>query len=325
MMKGKFLVLLLILFALPVFFASSQVRETDLVISTLPAYPTPNQDVEVQVRTNSTDLSKAYIAWSLNGELTNAGIGQTSFAFNTEDMSRVNITAAIETVGGTNLTKSIAVNPTQVDILWEAVDSYAPPFYKGKTLVESEGLFKVVAMPSISKNGEKLNNKNLSYTWRRDRRANTNASGFGKDSFTFRHNFLDTGNTIEVLVSDILNEVSAEGNITLFPASAEILFYRKDPELGTRMERALTDNFFVDQEGETIVAMPYFISPANLASPNLRFEWSLGGSPMATPEVRNELGVKPQSGTRGSSSVGIVVSNIRALFSGAENEINVGF
>lgn len=69
---------------------------------------------------------------------------------------------------------------------------------------------------------------------------------------------------------------------------------------------------------------PYFISPKDLNSPDLSLGWTLGDSSIATPKVKNELSIKPQS-QNGSSKIGVTIENIKRMFLSTSKEINVNF
>ena len=158
---------------LPIFFcvffafgANAQVRNTDIALSLAPIYPSLNQNVNVTINSYTTDLNKAFISWLVNGKESISGVGKKSFSFNTENMTQITVEAHIETPDGQSVVKTVSINPAEIDMLWEAPDSYAPPFYKGKKFVSQEGTFKVVAMPNIfsqSKQVKHIPMRNVSF------------------------------------------------------------------------------------------------------------------------------------------------------------------
>jgi hypothetical protein len=137
----------LFLFAIITFFtlfggglALAQVQNSDVTISITPSSPSANQAVKATVKSYITDLDKAYISWSLNDEIKARGVGKTEFSFTLGNLDTTTlISAEIGLTNGKTLNKSLTIAGTSVDLLWEAVDSYSPPFYKGKTLVGREG------------------------------------------------------------------------------------------------------------------------------------------------------------------------------------------
>jgi hypothetical protein len=323
--------ILILVFGLFVFtlfgsFASAQIRSTDIVLSLSPEFPSPNQDVIATLGSFSTNLDKAYISWSINSEEISGGIGKKVFYFTTKDSgSLLSLAVSINTVDGQSIQKTITITPTDMDILWEARDSYVPPFYKGKALVGSQGIFKVVAMPNLMNQGERVSAGNLSYVWTKDGDIQSDSSGWGKNYFNLQNSYLDKENVVEVKVSDISGKATASGSIKLLTSKQKIIFYENNPSLGTKWERALSNGFKVDSEGTTLVAEPYFFSPQNINSSDLVFDWSLNKGKIQTPNSKNRLSVKSETGRTGNALIKVMVNNVKTLFQEAEKEISVQF
>ncbi len=325
MRKYSLLILLFPLFLVP-FSVSAQVRDTDISLQISPAYPAPNQDVTATLSSQSADLDKTLISWSLNGQERLTGIGKKEFDFNTGDLgTSENISAIVYTVDGNSITKNLSVQPAQVDMLWESPDSYVPPFYRGKALAPSQGTIKVVAVPFLSSGGGKADPANLAYAWTKDGKGQTDSSGWGKDYFTFQNSYLDDGNAISVQVSDILGNATAGGSINLKTYAPKIVFYPRDPVFGTQWGEALSDGFSVPSGGETMVAAPYFFSETDPNSSSLSYTWTLTGEPIDTPDPKNILSVKPAAGTSGAADIKVSINNANTLFQNASGELNVNF
>ena len=265
-MRKKYLILVLMLaVALLGSFAFAQIRSTDIVLSISPLNPNPNQDVSATISSHSTDLDKANISWLINNQETSKGIGKKSFSFRMGSLGTPTVlSVSIETLEGQTVSKNITITPADVDMLWEAYDTYAPPFYKGRILAPSQGQYKVVAMPNIINQNGKVDVTNLSYDWKKDDDNQIDSSGWGKNYFIFQNSYLDKNNVVEVAVSDISGGTNASGKINLQPIDPKILFYENDPTLGTKWETSLSDGFSIDSNGKTIVAEPYFFSPKNI-------------------------------------------------------------
>ncbi|MBP9715465.1 MAG: hypothetical protein KBD52_03200 [Candidatus Pacebacteria bacterium] len=328
-MTHKMLILslsLVFVFVLTANTTYAQIKNTDITIDISPTHPAPNQNVKASLNTFVTDLNKAYISWSVNGQKLSSGIGQDTFSFDMDgSTASTQLTINIDTTDGQSISKIVNISPADMDLLWEAYDSYVPPFYKGKTLVSKEGTYKVVAIPSVSSNSGKVNSSNLSYAWKKDYKAQQDASGWGKRFFIYKNSYLDRTNTISVEVSDILGNVSTSKSITLQPTTPKIVFYKKDPTSGINLGMAIEDGHEVSKEGETLIAIPYFISPKNLNSNNLQFNWKIGGEDFYTNVPRNQLGITPEKGVTGSTTISLDVENTTNLFEGAEKQILVNF
>jgi len=320
-MSRKYSILILILIiTLWGYSLHAQVRSTDIVLEISPENPIPNQNVTAKLSSYVTDVNKAYISWLVNGERSSGGVGKHTFSFDTKSLTNIDLTAMIETIDGQNLVKNIKISPVNVDMLWEGYDSYVPPFYKGKAMVPSEGMFKVVAIPNIS------TASNLSYTWEKEGQGQPNSSGWGKNSFIFKNSYLDRENEVDVRISDISGVMNTVGNITLRTSTPKILFYERSQGFGTKTQIAFeSGDLRIGEEGTTLVAIPYFINPKKLSSSELTFDWYINDQKVSTEEPRNHIGLKPQKSQKGSASIKLIVKNTKALFTGIEKTIDVNF
>lgn len=306
-----------------VFFAFSSCAQTqtgDISFEINPQYPKANQEVKASLSSYTTDLNRAKISWTLNGKLSIESVGQKNFSFRVGDSgTQTALEVQIQASDGSFINKKIIINPADIDILWEAQDAYVPPFYKGKAIVPSEGMIKAVAMANSS-SGEKY-----IYNWKQDDNNKPNSSGYGKNFYFFKNSYLETRNTVETSVSDLYGNNIGNGKIIIRPGLPKILFYEKDPILGTKWEKSLSDRFTISPNGQTLVVEPYFFSPKNLNSSDLKFKWSLGGSEINTPAIKNEISIKPESGQSGTSSIQLSINNMKTLFLSMDKTLNVNF
>ncbi|MCX6753138.1 MAG: hypothetical protein NTW62_02225 [Candidatus Nomurabacteria bacterium] len=308
------------------FSAHAEVHNSDIILNTSPRFPNPNQNVKASVSTYATDLNKANISWSINGKESAVGVGKKDFTFTMGNVGEsLSLEAKIETVEGQSINKNILLTPAEVDMLWEGYDSYTPPFYRGKTLVPEEGTFKVVAMPNLTTTYGHMNPENLSYIWKQDDNGQPQASGWGKNYYTFKNSYLDKNNKIEVTASDITGATNATGNLTLYTANPEILFYENNPNLGINYSSVINNGFNINKKGETFVVEPYFFEPRDLSSPNLQFDWSINDTQTATPTPKNFLSIKPDPNQSGSAKINISINNAKTLFQSLTKELNVNF
>jgi len=321
MMKNtKILILFSVLICVfSAFSVNAQVKNADVSLILSPKDPGANETVSASISSFVADLNKSFISWSLDGQTVIQGVGQKNFSFKTgSDNSQTSIDVKIDNTDGSSITKQIIITPAGIDLLWEAYDSYVPPFYKGKALLSSEGIIKAVAIMNSNKTSGAL------YNWKADDNNKIDSSGYGKNYYIFQKSYLDKNNTIEVNVSNLLGNSLGSGKINLANGNPKIVFYKKDSTLGTQWQKALEDNSRIDSNGETIVFEPYFISPKNLNSSNLNISWTLGNSPISTPEIKNELSIRPES-SGGSSKIKVSIENIKKMFLSANKEINVNF
>ncbi len=324
MLKKLFIPILVILSFFPVLFLHAQVKGGDIVLTVFPEHPAANQNVQAKVDTFTIDLKKAYISWSVNGQRLSGGIGRDTFSFDVgSSLTTSELSVSIETADGQSITKNTYISPLELDLLWQAENSYTPPFYRGKKLVSKEGEYRIAVMPST---GSSISGtKNFSYNWSKDANVQVGQSGWGKNSFTFKNTYLDRTNTIKVEVSDILNKFSGTKSISLEPGNSKIVFYKVDKNLGLLTNASIKDEFEIKKEGESIAAAPYFINVDNLNDESIKFNWKVGGEDVYTVTPRNQISVVPESGKSGSTTISLSVENTQNLFQGVKKIINVNF
>ncbi len=329
-MQKKYFKSLIILFIVLAtffgFFVNAQIRNTDVILNISPEYPGPNQNTNAVLSSHVVNLDKANISWFINGQKMIEAIGKKSFSFRTEGLgSTTDLSATIDTVDGQSISKKMTLTIADMDLLWEAYDSYTPPFYKGKALAPSQGKFKVVAIPNLVNQGNKVNTNNLSYVWKKDGNSQLDSSGWGKNYFIFQNSYLDKDNTVEVAVSDIGGGTNTSKRIILKTSEPKILFYEDDPKLGVKWENSLNDGYTISRDGKILVAEPYFFSPQEINSSSLVFSWFLNGNKIQTPDIKNILAIKPEAGQSGSSIIKLMVENTDTLFQSITKQIQVNF
>lgn len=302
----------------------AQVRNTDIVLTISPSHPSPNEKAVATLSSYVVDLDKTYISWQINTRDVASGVGKKEISFTMEDVGiQTNITANIETADGQNLLKNISILSSNIDLLWESTDSYVPPFYRGKALGPKEGYFKVVAIPSVIVKGEKINVKNLSYSWKRNGNGQINSSGWGKNYLSFKNSFLDDENEVEVRVTDIYkNEVGKE--ILVVPTQKpKIVFYKKNSSIDSL--NSLQNNIKINTDGIVLRAVPYFFSTKVDNFDDLLFRWFSEGKEVITTYPKNEINVTGAKGKSGSGTIKVIVENENTLFQSAEKQISVDF
>lgn len=168
------------------------------------------------------------------------------------------------------------------------------------------------------------NPNNLSYVWKKDDSNQMAWSGFGKNFFVFKNNYIDQSNDVEVTVSDIEGRVKAVGRVTTrgLP-SPKVLLYYKDPKTGFRLNQLINDSFRI-LKTTTIVASPYFFSPNNINSEELSFQWLAGGQTIQPNKNRNEITVTPPKES-GGTNISVLVENVSSFYQSVKKNIDVDF
>jgi len=322
-----FLFSLTILFIISVIspWTGNAASSSSISVTVSPQNPAPGENVDMILSSYAYNLDSVLISWSINGKPTSAGIGKKSFSATAPEAGeQTDITATISLPDG-SIEKKILLRPAVMVLLWQANDSYVPPFYRGKALPTAGSQIKVVAMPEIKSSGRVTNPKNMVYTWREDYTNKPDASGYGRNFYTYINDYLEEANTISVTASTVDQQYSSERNINIGTTTPKILFYKDDNTLGTLWDSALGDGHRVVGE-EVIHAAPYFISPPELRIPTLIFDWFINDYQIAVPNYRkNLLPLRTETGTSGTSKIKLEITSTDKIFENAKGQINLEF
>lgn len=256
-----------VFFALP-FFASAQ----SLELRSSPAHPEAGDSISVTVSSFDIDVNKSEISWYKDGKFEKKGVGMKNFSFIVGSSGNI-IKASVKT-NKSNFEQSIKINPSPIDVLWEVVGGYEPPFYKGKVSPIKGSRIKVVAIPQIkNEKGFVPDSGTFVYAWKKDGSNFTGQSGYGLNSFLYSPGILDKQNTIEVSASGISRSLSKSINIT--PSSSEIHFYEYSTAYGPMYNRAIKTEQVFDRRRLNIIAEPYFIFTKNINDGLLKTAWQV--------------------------------------------------
>ncbi len=289
-----------------------QLQSGDISIETIPENPQPYEDVTIKLSSYSTDLSKAFINWRNGSNEILSGYGKTSYSFrafgpNTTTTFDIDITTGDT---GDKVSKRVIISPAEVELMWESVDGYTPPFYRGKSFVSPEGFIRVVAIPNTStiKSGK----GKVSYAWKLNNDTVANASGYNKDSYVFKNDQLDTTEKVTVIASSVDNAYTATKSIEVPIVDPRIIFYKKSPTEGILYNQALANDSFISEDEVTIVAEPYFLATKG-NEPSFTYSWTVNGNAIETPSRKTELTVRPSS-RGGYATIGVVFENFSSFF-----------
>ena len=304
-------------------FADTQieVQDSEINIETIPNNPQPYEDVIINITSYATDLNKATITWTVDSGTPLYGIGKTSYSFKAKgpDVASV-LTVTIKPEGSMNtITKKVVINPSEVEIMWEPVGGYTPPFYRGKSLPIAGGLIKAVAIPNTTT--IKSGNGSISYTWKNNGETNLSASGYNKNSYIFKNSLLDENSEVTVVASAVSGNYDAENTIKIPTYDPIVVFYKKSPTEGIIYNNALNKEILMTEDEMTIVAEPYYFSLKGYGN-NFNYEWKINNEIIETPSQKNELTIRPAS-RGGYASLNFMIENINELFQKASNGLKI--
>jgi hypothetical protein len=318
LIKIKFLIgmiFMVSLLSIPSFsFAEMQVntQEDEIIVTISPKNPQPYEDVSISISSYATDLSKAVISWQMDSKIVLSGIGKTDYSFKASGPNTTNtFNITIKPVGSVStITKNVSISPSEIELLWESIDGYVPPFYKGKALPSRGSVIKAVAIPNTDT--IKSGSGNVSYSWKNNDNAVTDASGYNKNSFVFSNDLFDTENMITVIASSVSENYNAERTITIPSYSPKVIFYKKSPTEGTLYNNALNSDTIFTGDEMTMVAVPYFLAIKG-SEDAFNYNWNINGDPIATPFKKTELTIRPTA-RGGYADISVTFENISKLF-----------
>lgn len=320
-MKLRFLLLIVALLMSRTVNATSN----NILVSVTPPNPAPYENTVIALKSYENNLDGVLISWSLDGKTVSSGIGKKSFSITAPAAGvEANIVAIISLPDGAIETK-VTIRPNVMVLLWQADDSYVPPFYRGKALPTPDSEVKVVAMPEIRSGSGNVSPQNMIYYWKKDYTNSVDGSGYGKNFFLYINDYLEDSNNISVVASTVDQKYSSNASINIGTKQPKILFYKNDNNLGTVWDKILADPHKI-QEEETVEAVPYFISPKEIQNPTLVWNWFINDSPVnLTSLKKNLMPLQVEAGTHGTSKLRLNIENQDKIFQTTNKEINVEF
>lgn len=311
-----------IIFFQGVYFADSQitVQENEINYEMIPVNPEPYEEVTIRLYSYATDIDKAFITWQSSNGMTQSGIGKKNITFNAPgpDLSvSFDITINPAEQSGA-IKKKIVISPSDIDLLWESLDGYTPPFYKGKSLPSRGGIIKVVALPNSNTITSGIGK--IDYTWKNSDKTQEESSGYNMNSYYFKNSAFETINSIEVVASSVSGNYNAIKKVGIPLYNPSLVFYKKSPTDGILYNKGITTDFSLDEDQVTFVASPYNLATGN--NDNLfDYTWYVNGEMVSTPK-KNEISIRPTS-RDGYVEIGLRIENLQELFQKVTNVFNV--
>jgi hypothetical protein len=306
----------------------SGLQTAPFTLKYFPIDPGPGQEVNFTVEGFGTDLNRSTITWIVNGKVILRGIGKTTFTTITGGVGQtLNVSTVVITPDGKDFTERTVIRPARgVDIVWEA-SSYTPPFYKGKALFPYHGAVTLEAIPNFIRNGQRLNPKNMIYTWKIDNQIISDSSGYGKNSTTLQANGLNIDPlVISVSVSSYDGTITGNGRVTIPAVQPTSEFYENNPLYGVLYNRALAQNFKLNQKEIVLETTPYFFSTTGLYNTQaLTFDWSINGNKINSTDVKNQILLRAPQGSSGASTLSVQITNPKKLLQYQTSNILIGF
>lgn len=288
MRAKKFLSTIFLGFTLMTPWSAFALTGPSVTLSLNPTNPNPNELVSVSVSAYEFNIDMSKISWTVDGKKTQEGTGLKSITLTAPANGKTtNVSVSVTTPASLIIQKSIAISPADIDLIWEVVDGYAPPFYKGKVLPVKESSIRVMAMPNVKlSSGKSSQPGDFVYVWKKDGENLAGQSGFGKNSLFFTNQILDTQNQIDVSASNGSKQVL--GTITIKPFAPDLVFYEDDSNLGIKYQKALNSGDSLKNLRLAIVAEPYNLLKDFKENANAKIDWTVNNQKFAA-QTKNEI------------------------------------
>lgn len=314
-----FLFLLALFVSLPAF----SFAESDATLSFEPKNPSPNSSVTVTLVSYVFDVDTALITWTKNGKVVLQGVGEKKITVQTGGVGYQTPLHVHAVTGNNSVTDiDVAIVPQSVDILYEAEESYTPPFYKGKALPGEGSAVTFTAIPSISEGGRMIPSTSLAYSWYVNDVFMGDSSGMGKSSAIFNLDFFSAYTRVKVVARSVLG-TSAEKYIDVYPHDVMPLFYLYDDILGVNYTSAITQRFETTKDF-TLALEPFYFSTKKDLAGTASYTWLLDGLPI-TPLGGRLLSMHPKENSYGSRVLSITLSNSKRRLQEATTDLNLIF
>ncbi|MFZ2522014.1 MAG: hypothetical protein WAX44_01910 [Minisyncoccia bacterium] len=329
-MKKYFFLLALILSLLPFYKAHSQGLEqinNSVNMEVIPLSPRAYQTVRVTLTNYIKDLDSSTITWQVNGRTEASGKGIKNFSFTVGGISQ---TTTLEIIvvfnNGSVERKKINIKPSDVDLIWQS-ESFVPPFYKGKRMFSHENRLSIIAFPHMTnENGVEINPKSLVYKWSKSENVVSEASGYGKNIYTFNGPLISRSQNITVEVTSPDNPgLRAFARFDLPPVEPELIFYRKNPLYGIELQRALAGEVELKDSKEIVViGMPYYFGVLNSFSSDLLYKWAINGVQVAESSGNIQT-FRQKEGVSGTANISLSIENTEKILQYASTKFNLKF
>lgn len=300
--------------------------ENDIFVDISPQNPGAFQEVTLRTTSDYIDLNRYNASWYVDGRKIAGGIGERTIKVKTRNYGQRTTVVILIQLPDTLIKKTFSFEPQDMTIMWEAVDAYVPPFYEGKKLPPREGILKAVAIPNFkTADGRSFKSQNGVYRWERNGNVIAEASGYGKDSFSFKNNNIRSSEEMTVTASDISGNHEATQVIDVQTYQPKILFYEKNGRTGiTSPFSKLTLDLTGDQS--TVVAEPYFFSVVNNDPNTLGYTWTMNGNTFNLADINNKRTLTLQNpGGSGTANLGLALKNPNSLFQEVAANLKVAF
>lgn len=219
---------------------------------------------------------------------------------------------------------------SKINIDWEVLNSYTPPFYEGKSLAPEQADIKAIADIEVLTPVGILDPDKLFYAWTYNNFYAHNYSKTGGKSIYFTLDSLVSENVINLKVyeNNRQDNLLDEKTIRIAPKKTLPILYRKNSNPIVTYANAINKKYeaYKVNPGESfeILAEPYFFTTKTAKSSNLSYVWSVNGIP-GNINYSNIFDYKAPGRAYGDFGVGLTINNDFKILQKSETLLNFIF
>lgn len=298
----------------------------DFFAEIYPEIPGANERVDLELDSYSFNVNNLYIIWFKNGEKQSSGYGNDKYNFTTGKTGETIVISVSIEANNTVYRKEFRFTPSEVDLLWEAIDAYTPPFYRGKPVFAKQGKVRITAIPETQLIAP-TDAPNLVYYWERNKKKDPANSGFGKHFYEFEGEALLSSDEIKLTTNDRRENSYAQQRIELIPSNdIDILFYEINPEGRLLTQRALNNISRIDGSQVHTSFHPLSMSSTETNFTDLFVGWKVNNEERAPQDFaqQNEIAISSNNAA-GQIQLGIELDSIKKILQSAKENITLTF
>lgn len=216
---------------------------------------------------------------------------------------------------------------SNINIDWQVVNSYTPPFYEGKALAGESSSIKAIASVEVMTPVGTLDPSKLFYAWRYNDYYSHIYSKTGGNIIYFTLDDLQSTNVLELKVyeNNRQENLLAEKIIRISPRKSEAILYRKNNNPIITYSNAINKRFqnyeVYPNETFDILAEPYYFSVKNPKENKLSYVWSVNGIPGNT-NYTNTFSYKAPGTSFRDFGIGLKIENSTQILQSSESLLN---
>ncbi|MEK7068858.1 MAG: hypothetical protein AAB947_00580 [Patescibacteria group bacterium] len=292
--------------------------DNDLRLEMSPLHPRPGESVRISAHSASIDLPLTSLEWIENGKKIGGGVSVADIEIKAGVLgTETTVTVIMFENGIERVRKSVRINPTELDLLWES-DSYVPPFFRGRALPSAGTNLYLQAIPRFKRtNGSLVPVSDIVFTWRRNDYVLQKISGRGAGRAVLGGpSFLGT-DTISVHARSLDGLFETEEIVRIPSVEPRLVLYENHPLAGVMYHNAILSQNLQNYRGEvemSLVAIPYFAEAQMDDDNSLIYKWKVNGNAITNnPERPNSITINA-SGSSGLAFVELALSHATNLF-----------